>query len=86
MERGETSINVHKLDDICSALEVDINTLLSFDEKQIFNNCRQQGNFGNNNNFVVNTFEKMQELYERMLAAKDLEIELLKEQIKKSNS
>ncbi|MCK6649034.1 MAG: helix-turn-helix transcriptional regulator [Bacteroidia bacterium] len=82
IERGETKLNVNKLMDICKILEIDINTLLNFDEKMIFNNCTQSGNFGENNTFVFNTIDKIQELYEKIIQSKDEEIARLNSMLK----
>jgi len=79
IERGETSLSVDKLAAICSILEVDFNTLFNFDENLIFNNCTQTGNFGNNNTLVLNTVEKLQEVYDKLILSKDAEIATLKE-------
>lgn len=77
IERGETNLSLNKVMEICSILEIDLNTLMNFDEKMIFNNCTQSGNVGENNTFVFNAAEKMQELFERIIKTKDAEIERL---------
>ncbi len=83
IERGETSLTINKLLDICNALEVDIKTLMSFDEKMVFTNCTQSGNFGENNTFIFNTIDKVQELYDRIIKLKEDEIQRLNEIINK---
>ncbi len=77
IERGETNLSVNKLIEICRILNIDISTLMNFDEKMVFNNCTQSGNFGENNTFVYNTIDKIQELYEKIIKSKDQEIERL---------
>lgn len=84
IEIGETKITLEKLSEICKILEIDLNMLLNFDEKMVFNHCNQTGNFGENNTFVFNTLEKIQELYERIIASKDKEIYELKIKLKQS--
>ena len=83
IERGETAITVEKLAAICEVLEIDFNTLFNFDENLIFNNCNQTGNFGNSNTLVLNTFEKLNEVYDKLIQSKETEINLLKELLKK---
>jgi transcriptional regulator with XRE-family HTH domain len=78
IERGESNLSLDKAIEICNVLEIDINTLLNFDEKQVFNHCSQSGNFGNNNTFNLNSIEKIQDLYERIIKAKDEEIDFLR--------
>lgn len=77
IERGETSFNLDKLSAICEVLEIDFNTLFNFDENLIFNHCSQTGNFGNNNTLVLNTVEKLQEVYDKLILAKESEISTL---------
>lgn len=77
LERGETNLSIDRLMEICSVLEIELSTLMNFDEKMVFNNCTQNGNFGENNTFVFNAVEKIQELYERIIKAKNEEIETL---------
>jgi transcriptional regulator with XRE-family HTH domain len=82
IERGETSLSVEKPATIC---EIDFNTLFNFDENLIFNNCTQTGNFGNNNTLVLNTVEKLQEVYDKLIQSKDSEIAILKEVVHSLN-
>jgi transcriptional regulator with XRE-family HTH domain len=77
IKRGETNLSVNKLIEICRILNIDMSTLMNFDEKMFFNNCTQSGNFGENNTFVYNTIDKIQELYEKIIKSKDDEIERL---------
>lgn len=82
IERGETHLTIDKLSAICKVLEIDFNTLFNFNENLIFNNCKQTGNFGNNNTLVLNTIEKLEEVYNKLIQSKDSEINTLKEVIK----
>lgn len=83
IERGETNLSVNKLIEICKILDIEMSTLLNFDEKMVFNNCTQSGNFGENNTFVYNTIDKIQELYEKIIKSKDEEIERLNTLLRK---
>ena len=82
LESGETNLSIDRLMEICSVLEIELSTLMNFDEKMVFNNCTQNGNFGENNTFVFNAVEKIQELYERIIKAKNEEIETLNKLLK----
>ena len=82
MKGGETHLTIDKLSAICKVLEIDFNTLFNFNENLIFNNCNQTGNFGNNNTLVLNTIEKLEEVYNKLIQSKDSEINTLKEVIK----
>ena len=46
IERDETDISISRLEKIATVLEVDVNTILSFDERHVFN-------FNNNQNTMV---------------------------------
>lgn len=46
IERDETDISISRLEKIAAVLDVDVNTILSFDERQVFN-------FNNNQNTMV---------------------------------
>jgi len=85
IERGEAQITIDKLSAICEVLEIDFNTLFNFDENLIFNNCNQTGNFGNNNTLVLNTLEKIQEVYDKLIQSKDAEISTLKNLLENLN-
>jgi transcriptional regulator with XRE-family HTH domain len=82
IELGKTKLSIDKVGEICSVLEVDIDTLLNFDDKQIFNNCQQSGNMNHIYNYHS---DQLKELYEKLLMSKDEEIKHLRELLKKSN-
>jgi transcriptional regulator with XRE-family HTH domain len=48
IETGETQLTINRLNEISSVLQVDPIEILGFDAKQIFNNCKQDGNIGIN--------------------------------------
>ncbi|RFC55588.1 helix-turn-helix domain-containing protein [Brumimicrobium aurantiacum] len=51
IETGETKITIDRLNQIGEILEIPAIEILGFNEKQIFNNCRQEGNIGINHNY-----------------------------------
>lgn len=62
IERDETDISITRLEKIASVLGVDINTILSFDEKHIFNFNNQKDAlvaFGNQNINQLELIDKM---------------------------
>lgn len=84
IESNESNINFNKLEEICKVLEVNPEDLITFDEKQVFNNTfnNYKGNQGDN--FVlnkVNDFEKERELYTKLLESKEEQITYLKEEL-----
>jgi transcriptional regulator with XRE-family HTH domain len=78
IERNETDISISKLEKISAILGVDINTILSFDEKHIFN-------FNNNqtaNGIVQNQYTTQTELIEKLIEQYKNENSYLKELVK----
>lgn len=82
IERGETKITLDKLNDICKALEISLDLLFNFNDRMVFNNCNQTGNFGEYSTYVFNSIDKISELYERIIDSKNNEIERLQKIIK----
>jgi transcriptional regulator with XRE-family HTH domain len=77
IETGETQLTINRLNEISDALGVDPLEVLGFDDKQVFNNCKQEGNFGSGN--IFNSFpEKLIQQYEKTIAVLEDEIKLLK--------
>lgn len=80
IEKGQTSATFALIGKICEALKIDLKTLLNFDEKTVFNNII------NNDKLDVKEFvaynntdvERVEKLYEKLLAEKDAVIEMLK--------
>ena len=85
IELGKTKLSIDKIGEICSVLEVDMDTLLNFDEKQIFTNCQQSGNVNSKNNIYNYYNEQIKELYEKLLLSKEEEIKNLKALLGKKN-
>ena len=74
MERGETNVDEEKLSQIAIVLEVEKEMIKNFNEQAVFNSCNQSGYINTQN---INPLEKLQEVYEKLLAEKDLRIKLL---------
>ena len=75
IETGETQLTINRLNEISLILGVAPMEILGFDEKQIFNNCKQEGNIGINHISLPN---KLIEQYEKTIAVLEDEIKLLK--------
>lgn len=71
IETGETQLTINRLNEISGILGVPPMEVLGFDDKQVFNNCKQDGYIGINN---INMPEKLIQQYEET-------IQSLKEQI-----
>jgi transcriptional regulator with XRE-family HTH domain len=78
IERDETDISVSRLEKIAAILGVDIQTILSFDEKHIFNFNNQQEAFG----IVHNNYSMQTELLEKMILQYKEENAYLRELVK----
>ena len=75
IETGETQLTINRLNEISKALGVDPIEILGFDDKQVFNNCKQDGYIG------INHFsfpEKLMQQYEKTIAVLEDELKLLK--------
>ena len=75
IETGETQLTINRLNEISEALGVDPIEVLGFDDKQVFNNCKQDGYIGINH---INIPEKLMQQYEKTIAVLEDEIKLLK--------
>ena len=75
IETGETQLTINRLNEISMALGVDPIEVLGFDDKQVFNNCKQDGYIGINH---INLPEKLIQQYEKTIAVLEDEIKLLK--------
>ena len=74
IERDETDISLSRLEEIAKVLEVDLPTILSFDEKNVFN-------FSNNENasgIIQNNYAVQNELIDRLIQQYKDEIAQLK--------
>ena len=75
IENGETQLTINRLNEISKALGVDPIEVLGFDDKQVFNNCKQDGYIGINH---INLPEKLIQQYEKTIAVLEDEVKLLK--------
>ena len=82
IERDETDISISRLEKIAAVLEVDVSTILSFDEKHIFN-------FHNKQNAMVSMRDQhinQMELIDKIVSQYKDENQYLKELINKLTS
>ena len=75
IETGETQLTINRLNEISKALGIDPIEVLGFDDKQVFNNCKQDGYIGINH---INLPEKLIQQYEKTIAVLEDEVRLLK--------
>ncbi|MBX3103320.1 MAG: helix-turn-helix transcriptional regulator [Bacteroidetes bacterium] len=84
IERNETDVSFSRLQQISELLEVDIAELVSFDSSKIFHDSHHNEYKDNSQHqheviyYQTINNEEQKELYERLLAAKDAEITLLR--------
>ena len=79
IESGETQLTINRLNDISEILGIDPIEVLGFDERQVFNNCKQEGNIGINH---INIPEKLIQQYEKTIQILEDEVALLKSLIR----
>ena len=79
IESGETQLTINRLNEISSILGVEPMEVLGFDDKQVFNNCKQEGNIGINH---INIPEKLIQQYEKTIQILEDEVALLKSLIR----
>lgn len=75
IETGETQLTINRLNEISEILEVPPMEILGFDEKQVFNNCKQDGYIGINH---ITMPEKLISQYEKTIKVLEDEVSLLK--------
>lgn len=75
IETGETQLTINRLNEISKILDIEPSEILGFDEKQVFNNCKQDGNIGINNIYYS---EKLSQQYEETICSLKEQIVLLK--------
>lgn len=78
IETGKTSVTFLLLNRICKVLDVDLKTLLNFDDKFIYNNNNHNQNGGEFIAYNNTDIDKVEKLYERLLKEKDEMIKSLK--------
>jgi transcriptional regulator with XRE-family HTH domain len=74
IETGETQLTINRLNDISEILKISPLEILGFDEKQVFNKCKQEGNIGINH---INMPEKLIQQYEETIASLKGQIAIL---------
>lgn len=79
IESGHTKVSEAKLVQIAEALDVEPSVIKNFNETVAFNSCSQSGIM---NHYNINPLDKITELYEKLLLAKDEQIEMLKKELK----
>jgi transcriptional regulator with XRE-family HTH domain len=75
IETGETQLTINRLNEISIILGIDPIEVLGFDEKQIFNNCKQDGYIGINH---ISASDKLILQYEETIQSLKEQIALLK--------
>jgi transcriptional regulator with XRE-family HTH domain len=79
IETGETQLTINRLNEISLIMGVAPMEILGFDDKQVFNNCKQEGNIGINH---INLPEKLMQQYEKTIQILEEEVTLLKSLIR----
>lgn len=75
IETGETQLTINRLNEISKVLGIEPMDILGFDEKQVFNNCKQDGYIGINH---INIPDKLVQQYEETIQSLKEQIKLLK--------
>ena len=75
IETGETQLTINRLNEISKVLGIEPLEILGFDDKQVFNHCKQDGYIGINH---INLPEKLVQQYEETIQALKEQIQLLK--------
>jgi transcriptional regulator with XRE-family HTH domain len=79
IESGETQLTINRLNEISKILGIEPMEVLGFDDRQVFNNCKQEGNIGINH---INVPEKLIQQYEKTIQILEDEVSLLKSLIR----
>ncbi len=80
IESGETQLTINRLNEISEILGVDPIEVLGFDDRQVFNNCKQEGNIGINH---ISLPDKLIEQYETQIKQLRDEVVFLRTLVKK---
>ena len=81
IESGETQLTINRLNEISGILGVEPMEVLGFDDQQVFNNCKQEGNFGNFGTYNT-VSEKLIQQYEKTIQVLEDEVALLRSLVK----
>ena len=79
IESGETQLTINRLNEIASILGIDPIEALGFNHQNIFNNCKQEGNYNTLGKSTYQLPEKLIEQYEQRIAHLEGEIMYLRE-------
>ena len=77
IEAGDTQLTINRLNEISAILGIDPLEVLGFDDKQIFNNCKQEGNqntIGTANYYLP---DKLIQQYEKTIQILENKVSLL---------
>jgi transcriptional regulator with XRE-family HTH domain len=75
IESGETQLTINRLNEISAIMGVPPMEVLGFDDKQVFNNCKQDGYIGINH---ISIPDKLIQQYEETIQALKEQVQLLK--------
>lgn len=82
LESGETKLDVERLERIAAILETSMEELLRPEGVIIHQEIRDSGRGSASAGDIYNNFEADKEIWEKLIAAKDSEIQLLKDEVK----
>jgi transcriptional regulator with XRE-family HTH domain len=78
IESGETQLTINRLNEIASILGVDPIEALGFDHENIFNNCKQEGNYNTIGTSTYQMPDKLIEQYEKRIQQLESEVVFLR--------
>lgn len=79
VETGDLPIDFDRLCQIADILQVNVNSIINYDNSVTFNSCTQSGYINTNN---INPIDKIETLYEKIIQEKDERIKYLETLIK----
>ena len=82
IESGETQLTINRLNEISKILDVDPIEAMGFDHKNVFNNCKQEGNYNTIGSSTYQMPDKLLEQYESRIRHLEDEILFLRAMVK----
>lgn len=82
IESGETQLTINRLNEISKILDVDPIEAMGFDHKNVFNNCKQEGNYNTIGSSTYQVPDKLLEQYEGRIRHLEDEILFLRALVK----
>ena len=82
IESGETQLTINRLNEISAILGVDPIEALGFDHQNIFNNCKQDGNYNTIGTSTYQMPDKLIEQYEKRIQQLESEVIFLRALVK----